>query len=236
MKKISVIAFILGAGYFAIGQAGTIGADSTSPQVVSGVKPYLSVDSSYTWIKAKGYSINNRTPFLTSKPWGGRLAAGFNYPISETVRLSAEFGGGYYGEKAGIAPAVGYNCRATTDGYDLLVGAIYGLRPFDLFGGVGVMSQNRRVTLKQNLSLNSGGQFSGVLTQKYNATQSLPEVKVGGIYNLNNNIALSLAYMHVFGTNLQATYTISATSQNGFIDTRNTTLDSILLGIRYYIV
>ncbi|MDP3561993.1 MAG: hypothetical protein Q8R83_07435 [Legionellaceae bacterium] len=69
------------------------------------------------------------------------------------------------------------------------------------------MSQNRQITLKQNLALNSGGRYSGMLTQKYNVTQSLPEVKVGGIYNLNNNIALSLAYMRIFGTNLQSSYT-----------------------------
>lgn len=104
MTRPNIIAFIFEVMYFPVGQAGTIGADSTSSQVASGAKPYLSIDSSYTWIKARGFSINNRTPFLKSKPWGGRLAAGLTYPIFETLRLSTEFGGGYIMVKYQVQP------------------------------------------------------------------------------------------------------------------------------------
>ena len=219
-----------------IGHAGSVGPIAS--ESISSWRPFATLEGSYTWNQFDGVAINHLSTSDTNQHWGGRFAAGIVHPISVTLRLSGELGGGYYGSTSPTIPADNLNARFSVDGYDFLVGAAYKINRFDLFGKVGLMVQNQRVKLSKNLEkTNPGGFISGTITRSYNQTQALPEVKVGGIYNLNDSWGISLAYMHVFGTNIHSNMTHSATVSgiitNGQSDTQNPTLNSVMLGLCY---
>lgn len=208
---------------------------SVMPNIIFG-----SIEGSYTWNDISPFKLNNHTSGESVQHWGGRLAGGVIHPVTEKLSLSAEVGGGYYGSNKLSAPLAGWNANTGIDGYDILLGALYKLNLFDIFGDVGFMAQNQRVHVNQQLERSlPGGLFSGQTSNKFNTTQILPEIKVGGIYNLNDNWGISLAYIHVFGSNLQNTTRINAAPSsiviNGTANVENTTLNAIMLGLRYSI-
>ena len=103
------------------------------------------------------------------------------------------------------------------------------------------MAQNYEITISENFAKSTpGGEFLGTSTIASSQTKILPEIRVGGIFNANDNWGVSLAYMHAFGSNLSGSLNMSAANgvltKNATGDSRNPTLDSILLGIRYSVV
>lgn len=238
MKKTIIKTAITALTYCSIGHAGNMGP--VSAQMISSSIPFVNLEGSYTWNQSTAFILNNHYPDQVNQPWGGRLAGGFVHPFSERLRFSSEFGGGYYGSEKMNIPVLDWSSRRSIDGYDLLMGALYKIHQVDVFGQVGAMAQNYRVSIsKDNAKIMPGGLLNGFTTMKHNVTQILPEIKTGAIYNLNNNWGISLAYMHVFGANMQGAFTKSATSGgitiNGESNTQNPTLDSILFGLRYNI-
>lgn len=217
-----------------ISHAGSMGPVSSDTR---STKPFLSLEGAYTWNQLNGVSVNGTMPSTHEKPWGGRLAVGFIHPYSDVLRFSGELGGGYYGSQSTSVGNFG-NSNVSIDGYDLLFGALYTYKQFDLFGDVGVMAQNNRSRVTQNLGVaNPGGILNGTTTVKSNQTQILPEIKVGGIYNVCDNWGISLAYMHVFGVNSGGSATVTPITGgvvvNATTQTQNPTLDAVMLGVRY---
>lgn len=201
--------------------------------------PYLGFEGSYTWNAQRSNHLNNSFSYDNEQQWGGRFSVGIVRPVKDRLSFTGEFGGGYYGSTNMKNPSTGVaSLNYSIDGYDFLVGALYNFNQFDVFGSVGIMAQNYRrkstVDLGQAVK---GGLFSGMMSVREVDTEVLPEVKVGGLYNINDNLGISLAYMHVFGSSRVNNYTINATSSsirlNGNFDIQNPTLNSILLGLRY---
>lgn len=237
MKKIFIATLVSGLISSSMCHAGAMGPAST--QGMSNIF-FGGIEGSYTWNQTDPFTFNSRVTSQTNQNWGGRLSLGVAHPVSDNLRFSAELGGGYYGSTTLSAPLFDSSCRGTLDGYDLLVGAIYKLDRLDVFGNVGFMSLNNRIDEKTNLTLLVPGGFTTGFTEtRYNQTQTLPEIKVGGIYNLNDRLGVSLSYMHLFGTKVSnvSTETASAAgiTQNWTINVQNPTLDSVLLGLRYSI-
>ena len=240
MKKIIIATIITGVGFGSLGYAGSMGPMS---QVMPSSVPYVGLEGSYSWNQTDGFRLNSQSPNISNQPWGGRLSAGIVRPYSERLRFSGELGGGYYGS-TNVNNVNGVTSSRTIDGYDFLVGALYNINQFDVFGNVGVMLQNYRIKVTRNL----GDMFQGnVLTGTYltdsDRTQALPEIKVGAIYNPNDFWGISLAYMHVFGTDVKGNSELSGVgtlvppattiSMNGANYMQNPSLDSIFLGLRY---
>lgn len=227
------------------GYAGSMGPAST--QALPCLTPFISTEASYTWNQLGNVTLNQFTMSNIHQGWGGRLGAGFVHQFSERLRFSTEIGGGYYGAATGSSASAGLSARVTIDGYDMLWGALYRVNQFDVlgnidvFGSMGFMVENNRQKVTQDRALSTpGGFYSGVIVTKSNMTQVFPEIKVGGIYNLNDNWGISLAYMHVFGTEFGETITTSASAgsnvKNGTQNFENATLNSIMFGLRYSIV
>lgn len=234
-KSILTTAFFL-CSSCVISHAGSMGPVSS---VLPPTTPFVSLEGAYTWNQLNSVTVNGAASAGHDKPWGGRLAAGFIHPYSDLLRFSGELGGGYYGSQSRTVGNYGRS-NVSIDGYDLLFGALYKFNQFDLFGDVGVMLQNNRIKSTEYLEVsNPGGLLSGSITTKSNQTQVLPEIKVGGIYNLSDNWGISLAYMHVFGVNTGGNMSVTPTTDvvaiNGTTQTQNPTLDSALLGVRYNI-
>jgi hypothetical protein len=217
--------------------AGAMGPAAVSPAVST---PYASLEVSSTWLQSDGLIYNNRSPGTTSQPWGGRFAVGILKPYSERLSFTGEFGGGYYGSKTINIPAINRFFRSSIDAYDLLAGALYKINKFDAIGQIGVLMQNHRWRITQDYALQApGGLLSGVTTKRSNLTQILPELRVGGMYNYNDNLGVSLVYMHAFGSTEKGSITSTGSpgslTLNGTSNFQGPTLNSILLGVRYYI-
>lgn len=235
MKKITKMVAISGLIVLSTAYAGAMGP--VSAEVVKGSHAFVSLDGVYTWNQIDGISLNGYSPVQSKQNWGGRFAAGRIYPFSEKLSFSGELGGGYYGTDTINILDAGWSGSFLIDGYDALVGAIYNFNQFDIFGNIGIMAQNLRGNIIQDLAtLIPGGVNTGTTHTKWNSTQILPEVKVGVIYNLNSKWAVSLSYMHVFGSNLQGSVFYTETTTNATQDvnqnTQNPTLNSILFGVR----
>lgn len=201
--------------------------------------PYIGLEGSYTWNQLGAITINSNINSETNDGFGGRLSLGFIHPFTTALDFSLEFGGGYYGRTKVSSPLAGTNGQMTIDGYDLLGGAAYKIKQLEIFGKLGVMSQNLRSKITRNNSRAvPGGLLSGTETFRINQTQSLPEIKVGLAYGmLRESFNVTLSYMHVFGNNLKINNTITAVpgaiTASGNSNTQNPTLDSIMLGLRY---
>ena len=233
--KKSIINSMLAMGV-SLCHAGSVGPAFTAMSSL----PFISIEGSYAWTNKLNLELNTINSNITQKPWGGRLSAGIIRPVTERFSVSGEFGGGYYGSKHLTIVSQGVDANRTIDGYDLLLGVHYSIKQFGIFGGAGAMMQNRRIRVSRDYSKEyPGGFISGEVTEKYNQTEALPEIRVGGLYHLCDNWAISLAYMHVFGSNMESNLKESATpsgiSYNGTINTQNQTLNLVMLGLRYNI-
>jgi hypothetical protein len=230
----------------ALANAGTMGVVSSKPAI----SPYVTLDADYTWTDVDNFVINNVVPNRTLGRWGGRLGLGFMSAINESWAATAEIGGGYYGSVKISSPSNGIVSNFSLDGYDVLFGGIYNLKSWSnqaflsqlkIFGSAGLMVQNARQKVTQNLALQTpGGVFSGLVTNKSSHTEALPELKVGMLYDVTESLALSVAYMHVFGSTPGAQLTSLATPtpetsiiSGGYINSLSPTFDTILFGIRY---
>ncbi len=238
MKKIT---FVVAAAAASVVHAGSMGPVSTSSST-----PYLTSEASYTWPPYGGFTVNSYQRTISSQGWGGRLGAGMMYSYSETISLTGEIGGGYYGSKSqnlyNVNGQVASSGSFSVDGYDVLAGFIYKLNYFDVFFQGGFMLENIRTSYYNNLSdIYPGGLYSGFKTRSLNQTQALPEIKVGGIYNVNPNWGIDVAYMHVFGNNNphgsgQKSATFDGVYENTSVFGQNPTLDSVMFGLHYNFV
>ena len=236
MKKTIITAALFTLSW-SIGYSGTMGPISSTIQPHS--TPFISLETAYTWNRLNDVTINGYAPLLTRQNWGGRLAAGIIRPYTERFSFSSEFGGGYYGSSNINLDPVGVNINRSLDGYDFLVGGVYNLSNLGLFGNIGVMAQTMRFTRTANLATQiPGGLYSGTAKTNSSKTQMLPEIKIGAIYNVYQNLDLSLAYMYVFGSNstsasVYQTGTDTSIVQNSSQNMQNPSLSSLMLGLRY---
>jgi len=205
-------------------------------------RPYINGEASYNGIQANPSRINGNVSHVSSQHWGGRFAAGMLRFYTDTFAVLGELGGGYYGSKSFTNPQTTVVNTLAVDGYDALVGILYRAEYLDLFAKIGFMGENARKTIDvKNLSSAAGGDLvSGSTYTKLNDTQILPEIRVGGIYNLRENLGLTLSYLHVFGSTLSTVSNGAATLETGFytatrVNDQNPTLNSVFLGLHYYI-
>ncbi len=222
-------------GILALTHSVFLHAGSMGPIIEKTIVPYLQGEGSYTWNQVEG-SPNGT---IDKQRWGGRLSGGVMRSYNEHLLFTGEVGGGYYGGASERTPgptssvdgfsAPGRRASFTIDGYDVLVGAIYKLQNFSVLADIGFMAQNlsRKIIVTNTL--------------KANNTQILPEIKVGGLYNLTNNLDIALSYMYVFGYKNynRVTSTVDSTvippqvNIQGSAQEKNPALSTIFLGLRY---
>lgn len=225
MKKLIVawsISVLVGSAF-----AGTVGDIHTTPHTTI---PFGSAEAAATWLGTDSSVIYGQPPALSLQHWGGRLAVGALFSHNEKMRFSSELGWGSYGSVKSInqltSPSIYKRMDCDIYGFDVLVGALYNYRQFDAFFKVGAMAENRNYT---------GLLISGLTTlkQKNMQTNVNPEIKVGGIYNINEQLGITLAYMRVFANNnTSSSFTANATTSS----LENPTLDSVMFGLTYNLV
>ena len=224
-------------------------AGDMGPKTPPTSMPYFAGEASYNWRQIDGPRLNGFSPARNNQNWGGRISGGILHFNSNNFGVTGEIGGGYYGStKLAITP-LATSAKLSVDGYDALIGILYKLtnteklEKFDVFAKIGFMAQNLRINAQQtNLQLTNGGALiSGSTNNKSITIAMLPEVRVGTIYNARDDLGITLTYMHAFGSNFSSNTTKAATFGQGIVtnqvaDIQNPSLDSIMLGLRYYVV
>ena len=208
--------------------------------------PYLAGEGSFTWNSIKGFNVNNVPPTLRKNGWGGRLSVGIDRPYTEKISLNLEAGGGYYGSTTLNNIPAGVDSTIKITGYDLLAGATYHAQYIDIFGDFGFMAQSLLSTMTRNNAARMGSLFTGTETGESTQTEILPELKIGAGYTLRDKFSVDLSYMYVFGSSVSGTLNSTSTggagadapsiNSGGVTNRRNTSLSTILFGIRYHFV
>ncbi len=202
--------------------------------------PFIVAEGSLNHAEYANEVFNNVYGTQLNNHWGGRFGAGITREYRGQFSLTSEIGYGYYGRVRTSFPNNVNNNYYAIDGVDALVGALYILRQLDIFFKAGAMIENKRV--KGSLDLSKaypGGVGTGTQNYNSNFTQVLPALKTGAMYNFNNNVAISLSYMHVFGSTTSLINNTSvASSPVSIVSTtnmhnQNPTVDSVLLGLQY---
>lgn len=218
--------------------AGTMGAEFDARPLIA---PFASLEGSYTWNGIKSSTINGTKSTLTTDGWGGRAAVGLKHNYTHQLSLSGEIGWGYYGSTKQNLASLGSNAKFTITGIDFLFGPLYHYRKVDIFAKAGVMLESVRNNALLNLgTIHQGGLVSGLDRRVETYSGALPELKAGGIYNVNDNLGISLAYMFVSGYNPKLNKTFSSSGgriiDSGVVSTGATTLSTIMLGLTYNFV
>lgn len=199
---------------------------------------FVSAEGNYTTNSIDSVKVRSISLSRSTNDWGGRIAAGAIHHADACMSYTAEIGWGYYGKTQFNSSTLGINNTSTIYGMDLLVGADYRYNQFDIYAKAGGMNENVKMERKTNLSqFVTGGSTVGNTDVTATVSAIVPEVKVGGIYNFNDQVGISLAYMYVFGSTVNMSY---APSFDGTTTTLNTktnappaSLSSIMLGLTY---
>lgn len=236
MKRI-VLTGLLGLSSLVL-HAGNMGPISTNMSTV----PYLAGEGLYSWNTLNGFVINGYAPTVRKDGWGGRLSVGIDRPYTEKFSLNAEVGGGFYGTTGMHNLNSGVHSTLRITGYDILAGGTYHMQYIDLFGDFGFMAQTLLSTMdRDNGKRFPGGIFAGTVKGHSTQTEILPELKIGAAYNYSQNLSVTLAYAYAFGSNVSANIFSTAVDvppaeikSGGYINLRNPSLSTILLGLRYH--
>lgn len=241
MNKSVVICAVIGCSLgLNVASAGSMGDDFMMSHEI---KPFASVEAFPVWINAGSLSVT-KTGILSQKATsnytsaGARLAGGFAYPYTSRLDLTMEAGWNYFGHYSNSTSDSDYSLAL--NGPDLLVGVSYKVNQYELFLKAGTLferlSYSFRTTKPIFYTFDSTS-YSTNLWAKSNILDFLPEIKVGGLYNVNAHWGVSLAYMHAFGDaprfNSSQITTSTPQQVNLAYDLKGASLNSLMAGVRY---
>lgn len=237
MKKISMFSFLAAISCGASVHAGAMGAAESVPCLSS----FFLLEGGVAGNQLKGYdySLTGMDGRLKSQEkntnYAGRLSAGMLRAVTEEFAVSSEIGYGIYGSTKHTPNTVGLanlNVQHTMNGFDALAGVAYTDIDWSIFLKAGALVETR--TTKTTSDLTSLLPLELVYKETVHHTAVLPEIKIGGAYNFDSNWAVTLSYLHAFGTNTKATGNINVTNQTITFnnDQQNPSVDAVLLGIQ----
>ena len=211
------------------------------------IKPFASVEAFPVWINAGSLSYS-KTPSTYQKGTsnftsaGARLGGGFAYPYTSRVDLTMEAGWSYFGHYSNYTKgsSSGSNYSLALNGPDLLVGVSYKVNQYELFLKAGTLFERLGYSFRTTKPLSytfDGTLYDTNLWVKSNILDFLPEIKVGGLYNVNAHWGVSIAYMHAFGDaprfNMDSITTATPPQVNLAYDLKGPSLNSLMAGVRY---
>lgn len=240
MKKTTLISFISALSCSSFAFAGDMG-DGNSGMCVT---TFFALEAGYTNNTIDGYDISvvglNATlaPTKTTNGYSGRLAAGVVDKVYDELALSGEIGWGYYGRTSlntTLVNSVFYLSNSyTLTGFDALAGIAYVQPSFSLFFKAGALIENMNKSSNLNINSIDGSTFANFALED-NKTEVLPEIKLGGAYNFNDNWALTAAYVHAFGSSVKISGNVDGFGNlsNVKVYNQNPSINTVFIGIQY---
>lgn len=217
--------------------AGAMGAADSVPCLSS----FFLLEGGVSGNQLKGYeyTLTGADGHLKSQEkntnYAGRLSAGMQRAVTEEFAVSSEIGYGIYGRTKHTPDTLSFatlNLQHTMNGFDALAGIAYTDIDWSLFFKAGALVETRTTKTTSDLT------FLLPLEARYQETvhhtSVLPEIKVGGIYNFDQNWGVTLAYMHAFGSSTKTTGDINVNTQTITYtnDQQNPSINAVMLGIQ----
>ncbi len=244
MKKLTLLSLVSTLSLSSFAFAGGMGCNNSS---FCG-SAFIGLEGGYSWNAIDGYNFNlvgagtSVTSVEDDDGYTGRLSAGIISAIDDQFAVSGEVGWGYYGRTnltpsfVGPFPAIPgvLTMSQTLTGFDTLLGVAYTHPNFSLFLKAGALIQNMQTKTFAGISP-FGLPVLDTLNIESNSTQVLPEVKLGGAWNFNENWAVTASYLFALGDSPVVTGDFNVnTGRVGInVNTQNPSINSVLFGIQY---
>ena len=222
------------------------GPDTMAMPAAPGHSMFAAIEGGYSWntfgntTVAIGNIVTPTQRVVTPSNNGGtgRVAIGAIHYSTYSPKLAytAEAGWGYYGKTSYTAADKGINAQNYLYGFDLLGGVDYQFTSkFDGFLKLGALLENTRMDRNTDLSKYTDGfVISGTENVKNTTSSILPELKVGGIYNITDAWGITGSYMYAYGNgNVSENTYRSVTVHNTTSTTAPASLSTILFGVQY---
>lgn len=236
MKKKLLLTCLIAQSTLAICYAGNMGPIQSEPN--QNYNYFVSAEGLYAWKTIDVFYQNGTPVYPKLNSWGSRVAGGIIKPYKNNIAFSAEVGWGYYGKASFVNGLVGWDRKVSFYAFDLLVGPQYTYKKFDIFLKMGAFFENLKFVTTQNLANQiPGNVVAGIYSTTSSATTVVPEVKVGGIYNINDSFGISLAYMYVAGGkfhgNIYQVTQLGSSITSGFSNIQPPALNGVTFGLIY---
>lgn len=243
MKKITLLSLFSALSITALSHAGAMGGCNSSSYCGSA---FFALEGGYTWNMIDGYNFTgvngNITSIEDNQGYTGRIAAGVMSAIDDQFAVTGEVGWGYYGRTnltprfVGAIPNIPgtLNITDTITGFDTLLGVAYTQPSFSLFLKGGALFQNMLTKTNANISP-LGLPIVNTINSETNNTEVLPEIKLGGAFNFNENWAITAAYLLAIGSSPKLTgdFNVNTGRIGVNVNTQNPTINSVLFGVQY---
>ncbi|MFI4918531.1 MAG: hypothetical protein ACHP65_03145 [Legionellales bacterium] len=212
------------------------------------ITPFVAIEGGYSRNAIDSFNfiapIGTIGSTKTDRWYSGRLSGGMMNKINEDFGISGEIGWGYYGGASMSPTFTGafagsptyLSIKDTITGFDALMGFVFTQPCYSLFIKAGALVEN--FTTRTNFDFPTLDASVNSANLESNSTQVLPEIKLGGSYNFNDNWAITAAYLHVVGFSPKITgyFNASGSALNSLqSNTKASTLDTVLFGIQYTI-
>ena len=242
MNKLTLIPLISALSCSSLVHAGGMGEQSG----LLGTSGFASLEGGYAVTSIDNFIFTVTGPgggsissTITKQHYAIRLAGGLINMIDDQFAVTSELGWGYYGKDTLNPSGSDFGSliiEHTITGFDALVGIAYIQPNYSLSLKAGAMIQN--MTTKTTASGEVAGLFStgfSSLVTKVNQTAALPEIKLGGSYNFDNNWSLTAAYLVALGSANKISASFDPGTGTGTLvsDSLNPTMNALLLGIQF---
>jgi len=207
------------------------------------ISGFAALEGGYSFNSIDNYNytligVNNAlTSTKSSEHYAVRLAGGMMFMMDEQFAMTSELGWGYYGRTTLDPAFTGFGnltIESSINGFDALLGIAFVQPSYSLSLKAGALIQNVRTeTTVSTTAL--AFPLVDTFTLKSNQTGVLPEIKLGASYNFDNNWSITGAYMYALGTTQQTNGSLDVNTLRATLNsnTRNPTLNTVLLGIQY---
>jgi len=236
MKKLTLISLISALTCSSLVHAGGMGEQSglccTAFVALEGGYSTASFDNyNFDLVGAPG-SISS---IKKNQNYAGRLGAGGLAMMDEQFGVTAELGWGYYGKVTLDPNNLDFGeltIQRTLTGFDALLGVAFVQPSYSLFFKAGALMQNMTTT---TTATDNFAIVADTISIKTNQTAALPEIKLGGSYNFDNNWGITAAYMLAYGSSSRThgTFNVNTGETTLYINNVNPTTNTFLLGIQY---
>ncbi len=239
MKKISMLTLLAAVSCGASVHAGAMGATESVPCLSS----FFLLEGGWAGNQLKGfnYAVTGGNGQFGSKEnntsYAGVLSAGMLRAVTEEFAVSSEIGYGLYGRTTHSPNSASLglgtlNVKHTLSGFDALAGVAYTDLDWSVYLKAGALVLTRTTETTSDLTFLLP--LQAVYKESVHHTAALPEIKIGGAYNFDSNWAVTLSYLHAFGSSTSTKGTIDAT--HGTItfnnNLQNPSVNAVLVGIQ----
>lgn len=241
MKKLSALSLFAALSCTPSLYAGMMGNVEAAPCLSS----FFLLEGGYAGNQLQGFDfgVTDTGSHIKSKEkntsFAGILSAGMSRSVTEEFAVTSEIGYGYYGQTKHTPTSSGLaqlNIQHNLTGFDALAGVAYTDIDFNLYFKAGALVATRTTKTTADLSTLGFSQPPLILSfeDQTHHTAVLPEIKIGGAYNFDSNWAITLSYLHAFGTSTKTTGNINLTANTITFNQnqQNPSIDAVLLGIQ----